>query len=355
MKGAPPATSIEFHSEIQSQRREEAINAMTDWLGDPRLAAFAIRILQKVGAGDAYRSMAVDVLRSADRSVLTEKVVGDLEVALRALGASRVLARPQPSGDARTGLRGAPGRNYWVMRTSPWERAFVWAEAQRGRLRQGWGTEEDQNLDVIAELLRQGAELDIDQRLSWRSRRMRTTASDGMRLGDLIVAPNLPAWGKLSVFRLIGSYRYEMVGERELGERFGHVLPVELLAEAIDRRAPIVSDGLRAMLRVQARLYSVTGYGADVERLVGNDPSNWNVEPERAGQPWTDDEYRRLFGLHRASGPRPTPEEVAGVAAELGRSFDAIAWPWEDAASYVSGRSASTTSDALKAWLDGNA
>lgn len=35
------------------------------------------------------------------------------------------------------------------MRTSPWERPFIWAEARRGRLRQGWGWDETQDLDVI--------------------------------------------------------------------------------------------------------------------------------------------------------------------------------------------------------------
>jgi hypothetical protein len=46
------------------------------------------------------------------------------------------------------------------------------------------------------------------------------------------------------------------------------VLPVELLAERIDRRSPAVSDALRSMLRPQTRLYRIDNVGGDVERLV---------------------------------------------------------------------------------------
>jgi hypothetical protein len=166
------------------------------------------------------------------------------------------------------GTPGVAGRGYWVMRTSPWERAFIWAEAQRGRLRQGWGWDETQNLEVIAEAVRHQVPLNDLQLLAWRARRMRTTAPNGMRRGDVIVAPNLPDSGRLSVFRLIGSYRWEPFDIGVL-DRFGHVLPVELVAGDVDRHDRLVSDGLRAMLRPQTRLYNITPYGGDVERLVG--------------------------------------------------------------------------------------
>ena len=51
-------------------------------------------------------------------------------------------------------------------------------------------------------------------------------------------------------------------------DRFGHVLPVELLAERIDRRSSMVSDALRSMLRPQTRLYSIGNVGGDVEALA---------------------------------------------------------------------------------------
>jgi hypothetical protein len=124
------------------------------------------------------------------------------------------------------------------------------------------------NLETIAEVVRRGGELSEEQRVAWRSRRMLTTQPDGMHRGDLVVAPNIPVWGVLSVFRVVGSYEYSLDAPRRWDERFGHVLPVEPLAESIDRRSPRVSDGLRAMLRPQTRLYNITAYGGDVERMI---------------------------------------------------------------------------------------
>ena len=57
-----------------------------------------------------------------------------------------------------------------------------------------------------------------------------------MRLGDIVVAPNLPEYGRLSIFRVDGSYYWEPAATHPPGERFGHVLPVELLLANLSRR-----------------------------------------------------------------------------------------------------------------------
>jgi len=81
-----------------------------------------------------------------------------------------------------------------------------------------------------------------------------------------------------------------------------------------------------------------------------NDPSRgWGAGMTRR---WTETEYQRLFSRVPPEGRPPEREEVAQLAAEFDRTHDAIRWQWEDGAAYVTGRSASTTSDALKAWLD---
>ena len=97
---------------------------------------------------------------------------------------------------------------------------------------------------------------------------MRTGTSDGIHIGDIVVAPNLPDWGRLSVFRVVGEYAYSLAAPRQFDERFGHILPVELLAGSIDRYGPRVSDSLRAMTALQQRLYNITPHGGDVEELV---------------------------------------------------------------------------------------
>ena len=269
---AEPESRIDLRDQIAAHG-ERAIEAMTDWLADTRLAAFAIRVLERIGRTPETRAAVVDVLAAIDREELPPHLAGDVDRALDGLDWPKPAPRGRRAGagpNRPPGTPGVDGRGYWLMRTSPWERPYIWAEAQRGRLRQGWGWNAEMNLETIAEVVRRGGELSDSQQSAWRSRRMLTTTPDGIRVGDIVVAPNLPEWGRLSVFRVTGSYEYSLDAPRRWGERFGHVLPVELLAADIDRRSPSVSDGLRAMLRPQTRLYNISSYGGDVERLVGN-------------------------------------------------------------------------------------
>ena len=351
---ADPGNRIELRDPIAAYG-EIAIDAMTDWLGDPRLAAFAIRVLERIGREQANRGAVIEVLAAVDREELTPALAGDVDQALTVLGRPTRTARPsrpRQGAERPIGRPGMPGRGYWVMRTSQWERPFIWAEAQRGRLRQGWGWNPEMDLNVIAEIVRRGGEPSDAQRASWRSRRMNTSEPDGMRVGDVVVAPNLPEWGELSVFRVSGSYEYALAQPFRFDERFGHILPVELLASAIDRRSPKVSDGLRAMLRPQTRLYNISGYGGDVERLLGNGNPTAPTSSDRSGELWSEHEYELLFGRFPPTGDRPPDDQIAVMAAELGRTYDAIAWQWTDGAAYCAGRSATTTSEPLMAWLD---
>jgi hypothetical protein len=71
-----------------------------------------------------------------------------------------------------------------------------------------------------------------------------------------------------------------------------------------------------------------------------------------SGRLWTVHDYEQLFGQFPEDGPPLSTTQATGLAQQTNRKVDAILWQWEDGASYVSGRSASTTSLALKAWLD---
>lgn len=282
-RDASPSDRIELRDSIAAHGKD-AIEAMTDWLSEPRLAAFAIRVLERIGRQPETRQAVLEVFAAIDREEFPVHLVRDVDQALAGLGGPRTSAKDRRSGSGSAarppGTPGVAGRGYWVMRTSQWERPYIWAEAQRGRLRQGWGWNAEMNLETIAEVVRLGGELSDEQRVAWRSRRMLPTQPDGMRLGDVIVAPNIPVWGVLSVFQLVGSYEYSLDAPRRWDERFSHVLPVELLATAIDRRSPRVSDGLRAMLRPQTRLYNISSYGGDVERLLCADtPTGSSTAP----------------------------------------------------------------------------
>jgi hypothetical protein len=349
-RDADPGKRIEYRDAIAAHGAA-ALEVMADWLTDPRLGAFAIRVVRRVGRDAASRPATLEMLRQVDREELPPHLARDVDAAigeLIGLDPPR-RSRSGPATGSIVGIPGQTGRGYWVMRTSPWEPAFVWSEARAGRLRQGWGSDEEQNLEVIADAIERGVPLTEQQRYARRSLRMMTGLPGSMKQDDLILTPNLPHYGRLSVFRLIGEYRWEPAAQHPRGERFGHVLPTEMLAADIGRHAPEVSEALRGILMVQTRLYRIDGYGGDVERLLGR-----TVGGNRWGALWTDHEYETLFGRFPPDGERPPERDIALLAAELGRTADAIAWQWSDGAAYVQGRSAMTTSEQLKAWLERN-
>ena len=271
---ANPADRLPIYREPIVAFRELAIEPLATWLEESVFAAFAIRTLQRIATTtpDA-RTAVVTALAMADRSTMPDYILRDLDAALTQLGVTpSQVGRARGAGSRGTAARpiqnpGVAGRGYWAMRASPWERPYVWSNAQHGRLRQGWGWAPEQNLEVIADVMRHGHELSELQQMAWPSRRMMLTEPDGMRTGDLVLAPNIPEWGLICIFRVIGSYEYRP-DDTGILERFGHILPVELVAGPISRHDSTVSDALQASLRNPGRLWNIAPYGGDVERLA---------------------------------------------------------------------------------------
>ena len=145
---------------------------------NPCSAAFAIRSLERIATlvspGESRRDPGPPVRRSdgtrgaSSLATWTLRCVGSASIQTDRCAVS---VRPPPKARP-VESPGVEGRRYWAMRTSPWERPYIWAEAQAGRLRQGWGWAAEQNLEVIA-----------DDRPS--TRRIERGAADG-----LAVAPD---------------------------------------------------------------------------------------------------------------------------------------------------------------------
>ena len=87
-----------------------------------------------------------------------------------------------------------------------------------------------------------------------------------MHEGDLVITQNLPAHGRFSVFRVAGSYRFELPGPPD-HQDFGHVIPVELVLADVNRHDVSVSEAFRRAISLQPRLYEITRYGGDVDEL----------------------------------------------------------------------------------------
>jgi len=165
---------------------------------------------------------------------------------------------------------------YAVIRTSKDNREWIWSELGEGRLRQGWGWLPEQDLDLIYEKRNRGEDLRPEEKSSWRSRRMLGKTWNGLKVGDVVVSPNLPEQGKWVLMRVAGEYRYDRPpGKSETDEPgdFGHILPVEPVKvggkiAVIDPSSPFVDARLRGTMRTMSRIWGIDHLAEAVKRLT---------------------------------------------------------------------------------------
>jgi hypothetical protein len=69
-----------------------AIDPMAEWLEDPELAAFAVRVLERIGRVEEQLKPVVRALSKGHASSVSPAITGDIDEALRHLGAR--LLRP---------------------------------------------------------------------------------------------------------------------------------------------------------------------------------------------------------------------------------------------------------------------
>lgn len=66
-----------------------AIPAMNEWISEPRLGAFAVRVLERIAAEPSNRRAVLDALASADPGAIPERVAQDIAQAIDQLRGSR--------------------------------------------------------------------------------------------------------------------------------------------------------------------------------------------------------------------------------------------------------------------------
>lgn len=159
-------------------------------------------------------------------------------------------------------------RKYWVMRTDPNQKKYIYSELQLGRMRQGWGNSEDLNLEDLAEKVRSNQPLSSEQRKAWRNRRLLPSEADGIRAGDIVLLPNLPEKGRWLVVEVKDDeYRFEIPPEID---DYGHVRNVHLLNpdSPINPYDKAVSASLRGTMRNPGRLWNIDHHEADIRGLL---------------------------------------------------------------------------------------
>jgi hypothetical protein len=257
---ASPNDRIELRDPIAAYG-DAAINAMAEWLADPKLTRFAVRVVGKA-ADLGARDHAIATLRLA-RGEATPDQQADIDEELKRLGVDT--RRSSGNRDRSSGEPPDPSVPGWMMRTDRMAAGWLWSEVVAGRLRQGWGYEPAQDLRLLRERRERGEPMDRDGDWAWPNRRMLSDEPDGMQVGDLVLLPHLPQQWRWSVVQISGQYRFQIDKEHS---DYGHILPVDVVAAHFADRD--VTDELKRMRTYPARLRRLSRRAyEDLRAIIG--------------------------------------------------------------------------------------
>lgn len=159
---------------------------------------------------------------------------------------------------------------YWASRISKEYTSFFWKELQAGRLRQGWGYDDAQDLSLVMNT--KWSARNEDQKLVQRHRFMLGSRSGerGWEEGDIILIPNVPKYGMFALAKVTGPYRFEIAQDVNGGD-FGHIREVTLITEnGVSKTSPFVDSSLRKTMRNASRCWSVQHCKDAIDKIIAN-------------------------------------------------------------------------------------
>jgi|GEM_PF-1222890 len=162
-------------------------------------------------------------------------------------------------------------RRYWASRPDRDNLEYFWTELQKGRMRQGWGYDDSQNLGLILEEMQKGGEwwgrLSEDQLAAYRNYPFHPGwGDDTMRQGDIVLIPNMPTFGSFALIRLIDNdYHFDIPEEWD----YGHWRNVALLTpDGVVTDHEDVHADIRSTLRCRSRIWRIDQVGQFIETLL---------------------------------------------------------------------------------------
>lgn len=144
-------------------------------------------------------------------------------------------------------------RRYWVFRIDTNHIDALRRELDAGRLRQGWGWDEGQDL----------RELTVDEGAGRNIRMFKEVKKD-----DLLLVPHLPAYGRVTIVRATQDWDqgYDF-GILKQTKDHGHIFPAERV-KVFNRNHQAVPAAIRQTLRTPSRFWSIDHLGEYVVSIV---------------------------------------------------------------------------------------
>ena len=140
----------------------------------------------------------------------------------------------------------------WGYRIATDHIEYFAEQLDQGRLRQGWGYDERQNL----------LDLTFD---GGAGRNLRML---DVQEGDLLLIPRLPEWSQVAIVEATADWRngYRFRIDPDMGD-FGHVFPARRLTSFVRDNEHVAGD-IRATLRNPSRFWNIDHLSSDIQRLV---------------------------------------------------------------------------------------
>ncbi len=143
--------------------------------------------------------------------------------------------------------------NYWGYRIDVDIRSFFYDEIKDGRLRQGWGYDDSQNL--------KNDEIDA-------SARGNLPIFKKVKKGDLLLIPHIEAWDEIVIVRATKDFDdgYEFQIDPVLKD-YGHIFPVEYV-KRFSKYNLNVGGGLRETFKCRSRFWNINRCEEEIKTIL---------------------------------------------------------------------------------------
>ena len=155
-------------------------------------------------------------------------------------------------------------RHHWGYRIAVKYQDFFFNELKQGRLRQGWGYNENQKLPDTRD---SGAKKNLSM-------------YNNVKKGDILLIPRLPEWGDVAIVEAAEDwdnkekgYKFEIAKLDDGNEDFGHIFPVKYIGY-FNRNGKDVSGNIRSTLKARNRFWNISYLSENIEKIMQNLENN---------------------------------------------------------------------------------
>lgn len=154
----------------------------------------------------------------------------------------------------------------WFWNIDKPSQEFFTKELDDGRLRQGWGYDENLDLRTLRRKKDRGDDLTQRERRAWdRCHQMLDTVSEG----DYVAVKNVPSSDEFTLVEVTGPYEFDL---KDIGD-FGHYLPVQVIRSFHKKAAVVPAPMVNALERDQYPLRRTLQHRESVISLAEQDYS----------------------------------------------------------------------------------